>query len=202
MPTAANSQAVFLDRDGTIIEDTGYASGSDQIIILPGVADAIASLNQAGFKVIVITNQSGVGRGFFDHEAVYEFHEILNGLLALRGARVDAYYFCPHAPDENGNPACGCRKPGIDLFLSAKQELGVDLELSFLVGDRHSDVEAGKLAGCKSVLLMSDKKFTASGSLLPDHVAPDLPMAVDWIMTQKNSNNRRDRQINESRGNH
>lgn len=197
MPPAADNHAVFLDRDGTIIEDTGYPSGRDPMKILPGVPDAISSLNQAGFKVIVITNQSGVGRGYFDKKAIDEFHAILNDLLALSGARIDAYYFCPHAPDENGNPVCNCRKPRTGLLQSAELDHGLDLELSYLVGDKPSDVEAGKQAGCTAIQLAPDKVMNASVSFLSDHVAPDLPKAVDWIMIQENINNIRSRSLKE-----
>lgn len=189
MPPAANNRAVFLDRDGTIIEDTGYPSGGDAMKMLPGVPDAIATLNQAGFKVIVITNQSGIGRGYFDEQAVDEFHAILKDLLALSGARIDAYYFCPHAPDENGNPVCNCRKPRTGLLQSAELDHGLDLELSFLVGDNPSDIEAGKIAGCTAIQLAPEKVMSAAESVLPNHVAPNLPMAVDWIMIQETINN-------------
>jgi len=192
LPPDANNRAVFLDRDGTIVEDTGYPSGRDPIIMLPGVPEAIATLNNAGFKVIVITNQSGVDRGYFDAHAVDEFHAILNDLLAVSDARIDAYYFCPHTPDENGDPACNCRKPRAGLLQSAGQEHGVDLERSFLVGDKPSDVEAGKIAGCKAIRLMPDKGVHEADTCLPDHVATDLPKAVEWIMLREDSSNKWD----------
>lgn len=132
--------AVFLDRDGTIIEDRNYLSDPVDVRLLPGAASAVRRLNDVGFPVIVVTNQSGIGRGYFDEARYHAVAARLDRLLALEGARIDATYYCPHAPDD---PSCSCRKPGTALFLQAAREHGLDLSTSYYVGDRIRDVAPG-----------------------------------------------------------
>lgn len=173
-------KAVFLDRDGVIIEDTGYVAGKDRVRFLPGSADAIRRLNENGFKVIVVSNQAGVARGYFDEAAVKETNEYIRDALARQGACIDAFYYCPHHVDgiiEAYRRDCYHRKPNPGMIEKAGRDFGIDLTESFLVGDRGCDIEAGRRAGCRTVLLGVEQ---VDG--LPDLTARDLPEAVTWIL--------------------
>ena len=151
--------AVFLDRDGTLIEEIGYPTRPEQIRILAGVARGLARLAEAGFKRIVVTNQSGIARGLMTEEDLDKFHEALDEQLDLLGAAVDAYYACPHHPDRSGAARtdlaieCDCRKPKPGLLLQAAEDLDIDLETSWAVGDSWRDVQAGQAAGLRTVKL-------------------------------------------------
>lgn len=141
--------AVFLDRDGTLIDDVGYISDPEDVRLLPGAADALQALRDAGFRLVVISNQSGLGRGLITQEQADAVHERFLSELQRAGARVDAAYYCPHAPDEG----CRCRKPLPGLILDAARELGLDLERSVMVGNSEVDVSAGEAAGARAILL-------------------------------------------------
>jgi D-glycero-D-manno-heptose 1,7-bisphosphate phosphatase len=151
--------AVFLDRDGTLIEDVGYPTRPEQIRILGGVAPALARLAQAGYRLIVVTNQSGIARGLLTEEELNRFHQALDEQLELLGARLDAYYSCPHHPDPSqvNRPdlavVCDCRKPRPGLILQAAEDLGLDLGASWTVGDSWRDVAAGQAAGTRTIKL-------------------------------------------------
>lgn len=145
--------AVFLDRDGTVIEDTGYLGDPGGVRLLPGAAAAIARLNQAGLPVILVTNQSGIGRGMYDEAAFRAVQARVEELLALEGARLDAVYLCPHAPDLD--PPCDCRKPALGLFRRAAAEHGIDLARSWFVGDRARDLSATAEWGGEAILVGS-----------------------------------------------
>ncbi|MCS7269811.1 MAG: D-glycero-beta-D-manno-heptose 1,7-bisphosphate 7-phosphatase [Gemmataceae bacterium] len=148
--------AVFLDRDGVIIEDGGYVADAEQVRLLPGAAQAIAALNRAGWHVVVVTNQSGIARGYFSPTALEEVHDRLKQLLWCYGASLDAIYVCPHHPDgviDDYREACHCRKPQPGLLLQAAADLQLDLSQCWLIGDRPSDLEAGAQAGCRTVLV-------------------------------------------------
>jgi len=150
---------VFLDRDGTLIEEVGYPTRPQQIRILGGVARGLARLAEAGFKRIVVTNQSGIARGLMTEDDLDRFHEALDEQLDLLGAAVDAYYACPHHPDrsEAARPdlaiECDCRKPKPGLILQAAEDLDIDLEASWAVGDTWRDVQAGQAAGLRTIKL-------------------------------------------------
>ena len=149
-------KAIFLDRDGTIIADRGFVHKKEDVELLPGAARAIRMANQAGFLVVVVTNQSGVARGYFTEKEVQALHQHLTEILAQEGARIDAFYYCPHHPEatvEAYRKACSCRKPWPGLILKAARELSIDLTQSWMIGDSPRDVEAGKKAGCKTILL-------------------------------------------------
>jgi len=136
--------AVFVDRDGTLIRDTGYVASPADVELLPGAGEAIRRLNEAGIPVIVVTNQSGIGRGYFDVSAFHAVQARLLELLSEAGAAVDATYYCPHAPEEG----CECRKPGVGLYRAAASELGVETAGALYVGDSARDVQpAGALGG-------------------------------------------------------
>lgn len=148
--------AIFLDRDGVVIEDAHHLASPDQVRLIPGSADAIAALNRAGWPVVVVTNQSGVARGLFTRDAVHAVHAHLSEQLAGYGARIEAYYYCPHYPTaevEAYRVECACRKPKPGMLLRAAADLGLDLDRSWMVGDRASDLEAGAAAGTRTILV-------------------------------------------------
>ncbi len=172
--------AVFLDRDGTIIRDAHYLSNPSEVMLIDGAADAIARINAALVPVVVITNQSGIGRGYFtldDHE---EVSRRIEQELAGRGARIDASYFCPHAPGDK----CDCRKPGLLLFRKAAEEHGIDLSKALYAGDRRRDIEPGILLGGDAVLVASPETPAADIAFAESRarVAPSLATVVDWYL--------------------
>jgi D-glycero-D-manno-heptose 1,7-bisphosphate phosphatase len=146
---------VFLDRDGTIIRDVNYIADPDAVELLDGAAAAIARLNRENVPVVVVTNQSGIGRGYYDVEDYERVHERMLELLAEQGARIDASYFCPHAPDMI--PPCDCRKPRPALFERALADLGVSAAGAFFVGDRLRDVTPALPLGGTGILVASDR---------------------------------------------
>jgi D-glycero-D-manno-heptose 1,7-bisphosphate phosphatase len=152
--------------------------------ILPRVADSIRRLNEAGLPVIVVTNQSGVGRGYFPESLVHAVHELMTQQLEAAGARLDAIYYCPHATADG----CECRKPNIGMLERAGREHSIDLHRSFVVGDRHGDVALAYRAGARSILVRTgygEGEFlwnAAKWPIQPDFVAADLGDAVDWIL--------------------
>ena len=154
--------AVFLDRDGTLIEEVGYASRPEQIRILGGVGRALAGLAEGGYKLIVVTNQSGMARGLSTEEDLERFHQALDEQLDMLGVRLDAYYVCPHHPDLPNSPRpdlvveCDCRKPKPGLILQAAEDFRIDLSASWTVGDTWRDIAAGQAAGVKTIKLPAD----------------------------------------------
>ncbi len=183
--------AVFLDRDGTINEQMGYINHISRFVLLAGAAEAIARLNQLHIPVIVVSNQSGLGRGYFPEELLEQVHAKMHRLLAKKGAHIDGLYWCPHHPDAKvtrfKKKNCGCRKPDIGLLKQAATELDLDLKHSFMIGDRWSDLKCGKKAGTQSILVLTgygrgDLEYIGPNQQVqPDFVAEDLPAAVDWI---------------------
>jgi len=179
-------RAVFLDRDGTIIEDVGYLDDCSKIKFLPRVSEAIKLLNKSGFKVIIVTNQSGVARGYFTEDTVKEINRYTQESLAKRGAFIDKIYYCPHHVEgtiEEYRKDCNWRKPNPGMIEEAAREFEIDLENSFVIGDKSIDIEAGRRAGCKTILLASEKHPNKEGEIfLADHIATDLYEAVQWLM--------------------
>ena len=148
--------AVFLDRDGVVIEDSHYLGDPSRVKLLPGAAETIAALNRAGWRVVVVTNQSGVARGLFSFNSVGAVHDHIATLLLQFRAKIDAFYFCPHHPEADVlefRAECECRKPKPGLLRRAAEELGLDLAGSWMIGDRLSDLEAGSAAGCRTALV-------------------------------------------------
>lgn len=175
--THKGERAVFLDRDGTINVDVVHCSRIEDFHVLPGVPEAIARLNRAGLKVVVVTNQSAVARGLITLEGLEALHDYMRSELARLGsARLDAIYYCPHGPWDG----CDCRKPKPGMLLRAAQEMGLDLGASYMVGDADSDMQAGAAAGCKTVFL--SPKGLLPGLAQPDHTARDLADAVQWVL--------------------
>ena len=172
--TDALSAAVFVDRDGTIIEDRDYCSDPKDVKILPGVPEALRRLKSNGFKLIIITNQSGIGRGFFTRE---QYRAVEAELLRQLGDDlIDATYFCPDVP---GQPS-SCRKPAPGMIVEATREHDIDLARSFLIGDKEIDAECGRNAACTiRVRTGFDRETTDS---MADWVVEDVPAAVDVIL--------------------
>lgn len=181
--------AVFLDRDGTIIREADYLRSPSQVRLLPRAGAAIRRLNEAGFVVVVTTNQSGVARGMLTEQDLEEIHLVLRERLARRGARLDGIYYCPHHPEVGRKPyklRCRCRKPAPGMLQRAARELDLDLSASHAVGDSARDVEAGRRAGCRTVLVRTGYGKSADTlALKPDFVAKDLAQAVDWILQDR-----------------
>jgi D-glycero-D-manno-heptose 1,7-bisphosphate phosphatase len=141
------TRALFMDRDGTVMVDVGYPRRPDDVELLPDAPSTLARLHDLGFKLVVVSNQSGVGRGLVTEEEAEAVHERFVDALRANGVELDGAYYCPHAPDEE----CSCRKPSPELLQRAARELGLDLPASFMVGDRDSDLEAGRRAGCRTI---------------------------------------------------
>ncbi|PYO62020.1 MAG: hypothetical protein DMD28_07150 [Gemmatimonadetes bacterium] len=177
-----DARAVFLDRDGTILVDPGYLHEPGRARLFPGAAEAIRRLNEAGFLVVTVSNQSGIARGMFDEAAYAAVQRRLAELLAARGAHLDASYFCPHYPEVSG--PCECRKPGLKLFREAQTALGIDFARSFFVGDRLSDVEPARAVGGRGVLVETGRgaEHRAQACVLGVPVVPDLAAAVEQIV--------------------
>ena len=155
--TARRLSAAFLDRDGTLIEDTGYVGRPERVVLLPGAAVAVRLLNDANIPVIIVTNQSGVGRGLFTEAVVDAVHLEIGRQLAGHGARVDAFYVCPHEP----SVGCGCRKPAPGLYRRAARDLGIALSEGLFVGDRIRDVAVGISHGALAVLIYGNEEGAA-----------------------------------------
>jgi D-glycero-D-manno-heptose 1,7-bisphosphate phosphatase len=181
--------AVFLDRDGTVIEEVGYLNRLDRVSFFPWSVDAIRVLNQAGFFVAIVTNQAGVARGYFDEALVRDTHALIDRRLAAGRARVDAYYYCPHHPQgtvEALRRECDCRKPRPGMIHQAARDLGIDVAGSFVVGDRWLDVEMGRAAGTHTVLVRTgygqNEERRPGEQVAADYVADNLMDAASWIL--------------------
>ena len=181
------NKAVFLDRDGTIIEDVGYLNSPDQIQFIPGSIEAIKKLNLAGFKVIVVTNQAGVARGLIAEDMLQTIDKTLAKQILSGGAHLDGIYYCPHHPDHGLYPYkqnCNCRKPNPGMLKRAEKDHNIDLTQSIIVGDKATDVLAGKNLGLKSILVTTGKGAKEQANLNghADHVADNLSAAVNWLL--------------------
>lgn len=183
-------KAVFVDRDGTMLEEAGYLSSMDRLVFFPYTVDAIRLLNRAGFAVVVITNQAGIARGIVKEAFVAEAHAHIAEHVAAGGARIDAFYYCPHHPQgiiESLTRTCDCRKPAPGLLRRGAADLGLDLPASFMVGDKVEDVKVGIAAGARSVLVRTgygreSEATLKQQSIEPAAVADNLMGAVAWIL--------------------
>jgi len=190
--------AVFLDRDGTLIEEKGYLRHAAEVNLPAGAAGAVRMLRQAGFAVVLITNQSAVARGFITEAQLVQIHARLQQLLQQEGAMIDAIYYCPHHPDAGNAPyrqRCDCRKPGPGLFFRAAREHSLSLPDSFLVGDKLTDIAAGQRAGCRTVLVRTgygEQEIARMRKLriIPDFIAGGLDEAARRICSFKNYSGR------------
>jgi D-glycero-D-manno-heptose 1,7-bisphosphate phosphatase len=182
-------RAVFLDRDGVLNHDRcDYVKSPAEFRPIAGAAEAVAQLKQAGWVVIVVSNQSGLGRGLFDQEALEATMEKMHEVLAAAGGSLDAVYYCPHTPGEG----CDCRKPAPGLLLRAAREHGIELTGSYLVGDKAADIECGRAAGLRTILVETGPpgKRPDPASLGPDHVAATLGDTVAWILQTEQGESR------------
>ena len=181
--------AVFLDRDGTIVEERGYIDRIDLLELYPFAADAIRLLNRAGYATVVVTNQGGIGRGIIDEPFLRYIHETIDARLALGHAKIERYYFCPHHPDAvvpELRVTCTCRKPAAGLIEQACRELDLDPARSVMVGDSRRDVDAGHAAGTRTILVRTghgahEEAMPARGAE-PDAILNNLMEAVGWIL--------------------
>jgi D-glycero-D-manno-heptose 1,7-bisphosphate phosphatase len=176
--------AVFLDRDGTLNEDTGYPADIRQVHIYPAAFEAVRRLKRAGFAAVVITHQSGVARGYFSPAEIDELHRHFAEAFAANGAALDGIYSCPHGPDDG---VCECAKPRPGLGLRAAREIGLDPASSFMVGDKAVDVLFGRALGASPVLVLTGYGRAAASELAarglaPDHTAAGVLEAADWIL--------------------
>ncbi|WP_321504065.1 D-glycero-beta-D-manno-heptose 1,7-bisphosphate 7-phosphatase [uncultured Methanoregula sp.] len=178
------NNAVFVDRDGTINIDVHYLNDPDKFEMYPGVGEGIKQLKVKGYKIIVITNQSGIGRGYFTEQQLFRVHERMITEFQKFDVTLDGIYYCPHHPDDH----CNCRKPNTGLFEKAVQEHNIDVKKSFMLGDKMLDIEAGKKIGVKTILipephlkevLLSQKNEWRHN---PDFIANNFRSAVDWIL--------------------
>jgi D,D-heptose 1,7-bisphosphate phosphatase len=187
---SALSRAVFLDKDGTLVVDVPYNVDPDRMALMPGAGEALRRLSDAGYKLIVISNQSGVARGIFAESALPAVEQRLREMLAEYGAPIAGFYYCPHHPDGIVSEyafQCDCRKPEPGLIFRAAQEHGVALDESWFIGDILNDVEAGRRAGCRTILLDNgnETEWELSRQRLPDCVVSDLRDAADRILCSR-----------------
>jgi D-glycero-D-manno-heptose 1,7-bisphosphate phosphatase len=187
-------KAVFLDRDGTINEEVGYLDHIEKFKLLPRAGEAIRLLNRNNFKAIVITNQSGVARGYFSESLVLRVHQKMKELLKNEGAYLDGIYYCPHLPNGGESPnsqSCNCRKPKTGLIDVVLKELNIDFPKSYSIGDRGSDIEFGRQIGAKTIIVLTGygkeelEHIEGKWKSKPDYVAQDLYEAVQWILKEE-----------------
>jgi len=180
-------KAVFLDRDGVLIEEREYLSNPEEAFLLEGAAAAVRQLSALGLKVVVLTNQSGIGRGYLTVEKYLKVKERVDALLSERGATIDAEYFCPHAPWEG----CGCRKPLPGLAHRAERELGITLEGTFVIGDKKSDMEMARSIGARGILVRTgygaetEKNEIPAWDAVVDGVAEAAEIVSGWVEEAK-----------------
>jgi len=194
--THSGRPAVFMDRDGCLIEEVGYLNHPSRVRILPRSAAAVSRLNAAGIPALMATNQAGIARGYFSAETLAEINAEVVRQLEREGARLDGLYVCTHHPTAGSPPyrqLCECRKPKPGLLHRAARELGLDLSRSVMVGDKPSDVEAGQAAGGAGVLVLTGygrgewEYLRHAWTVKPDHVAEDLLDAVVWSLARLES---------------
>lgn len=171
---------IFFDRDGTLIEERHYLSDPAQVALIPGAAEAVRLAREAGFLAVVLTNQSGVGRGYFPAEAVEAVHRRMEELLAEEGAKLDGIYLCPHAPEDD----CPCRKPRTGLVEQAARDLEIDLRRSWMIGDKAADIELAANAGMRAVLVMTGYGASSAPQAAgaASFIVPDALAAVRRIL--------------------
>ena len=200
-------KAVFLDRDDTLVDDPGYIQRPEQVMLLPGAAEALVQLKKMGYLLVVVTNQSGVARGLVTEEDLEQIHQKLKSLLAAEGAEIDAIYYCPYHPKgtlKDFSIESNLRKPNAGMFFQAEEELQVNLDQSWMIGDSYRDIQAGKAAGCHTILVdvpgkIREKKETEPE---PDRKAVNLREAVNIIrMHEFHQRAQSSRKINQQRHN-
>jgi D-glycero-D-manno-heptose 1,7-bisphosphate phosphatase len=178
--------AVFLDRDGTLVEECGYLDRLERLTLFPWTIDALRLLKRAGFATVVITNQAAVGRGIIDEGFVHAVHSEMDRRLAGTGASIDRYYYCPHFSDskiERYRQVCGCRKPAPGMIEQACREMSLDPSRSVMVGDRWLDIACGRAANTRAVLVQSGPHASEPpGDVRADAILNNVMEAVGWIL--------------------
>ncbi len=187
-PAAPRRKAVFLDKDGTLVEDVPYNVDPALIRLTVGAGEALRKLQAAGYQLVIVSNQSGVARGLFSEAALAGVEARLAALLAEYDVHLDGFYYCPHHPDgvvSQYAVACACRKPAPGLLMQAAAERGIELGRSWMVGDILHDVEAGRRAGCRTILLDNghETEWELSDLRQPDCVESDLNAAAERILS-------------------
>jgi len=170
---------ILIDRDGTLIEDRDYLADPAGVQLFPGGAEAIAAMNRAGMPIALVSNQSGIGRGYFTEADLAAVERRVQEVLAAAGAHLDGLYHCPHAPEAG----CHCRKPAPGMAEQAARELSLDLSRSFIIGDKRADVELGRAVGATTILVRTGygREAEANGAA-PDRVFDDLTAALSWVL--------------------
>lgn len=170
-------KAVFVDRDGTLNEESGYLFRKEECRFIPGAIEAVAQLAQAGFLIVVVTNQSGIARGYYREADLDQLHRFMSSTIAAGGGTVAGWYHCPHHPDypvETGQ--CDCRKPLPGMLHRAAADLGINLAASWMIGDKLADIEAGRAAGCRTILVE-----TGYGEAEAPAAPPGIPVCTDLL---------------------
>jgi D,D-heptose 1,7-bisphosphate phosphatase len=197
--------AVFLDRDGTINEEVGYLDSIDKLNLFANTSEAIRLINEAGMIAVVMTNQSGVAKGYFTEEFVRIVHERIQEMLRERGAFIDAFYYCPHHQTEGVGDylqSCACRKPGAGMLVQASKDLYIDLRRSYTVGDMLKDIQVARTVGAKGILVKTgygintiEKDLTSDSSEIcqPSYIAEDILDAVKWIINDRKKKRKKKR---------
>jgi len=171
------NKAIFLDRDGVINEDLDYVHKIEDFKIFPGVFEALKMLQSAGFKLIIITNQAGIGRGYYTEEDFFKLNNHMLEIFEKQGIKINEVYFCPHKPEDN----CECRKPKIKFIGQAIEKFNLDIKECWLIGDKIIDIEMGEKAGCKSLLIFS--KYVKN---IKRRKFKDLEEAAQFILNKNN----------------
>lgn len=185
----SKTKAIFIDKDGTLVKDVPYNVDTDKIELMPDAIESLKKLDQAGFKLFIISNQSGLARGLFLLKKLTRMFTFLDKLLASNGVNLDGVYVCPHHPEgiiKKYAKKCYCRKPAPGLIIQAAKEHNIDLEESFFIGDILNDVEAGIRAGCKTILVDNgnETEWVTSKLRTPDIIVNNLTEAIAFILTR------------------
>lgn len=183
------NKAVFVDKDGTLVEDVPYNVNPKKLRLTDGAIEGLRLLRQHGFLIIVVSNQAGIARGYFNEAALKRILTALQERLARHGLRVDGYFFCPHHPDgivPEYSTACECRKPAPGMIMAAAEQYGIDLTQSWMIGDILDDIEAGHRAGCKTVLINNgnETEWKLSNARLPTLIVNTLQHAAKRIVRE------------------
>ena len=168
---------VVLDRDGTVIVERNYLSDPDQVELIPGAGSSLLALSRLGLGLLIATNQSGIGRGYFDQARLEQVHQRLNTLLAAEGVQLDAIYFCPHLPEDS----CSCRKPETGMMERAAGQIGLDPSVSFVVGDNQTDIDLGRRMGATTLLVRTGYGARVEATAQSDYVVDDITDAASVI---------------------
>lgn len=171
------SKAVFLDRDGVMVEDTGFVHKVENFKMIPNAIEGLKLLKD--YLLFIVTNQSGVGRGIYKIDDFKKFNGRLLEELGKNSIKIKKTYYCLHKPEDN----CDCRKPKTKFLEDAQKEFGIDLNSSYVVGDRKSDFEMGEKAGCKTIHVLTGNGMNSANEVVPDYFAKDLLDAAQWILS-------------------